>query len=184
MTHLFIDLNQRNYQQPSNGESKVINVTRTGKPVILIYLGISEPETTFRAMNEMLYLLTLPSLDDVFRNGHGEDPDSKLTQMCMVRILCLLHLTKLHKEALPKGTANEILWRGYMLLKTRPFLGMEHLAARKFTLMQIRTAKKIWKTWRQWLARSWIVCPLHVLEVGIRSASEGSKKRFLMMRID
>ena len=115
MTHLFIDLNQSNYQQPSNGESKVINVTRTGKPVTLLYLGISEPETTFRAMNEMLYLLTLPSLDDVFRNpntgtlkkklslivdnGHGEDPDSKLTQMCMVRILCLLHLTKLHQRS-------------------------------------------------------------------------------------
>ena len=116
MTHLFIDLKQESYQEVNNSESKVVvNVTRTGKPVTLLYLGISEPETTFRAMNEVLYLLTVPSLDSVFRNpttgtlknifsfivdnGHGEDPDSKLTQMCMARILCMLHLTKINQRS-------------------------------------------------------------------------------------
>ena len=61
MTHLFIELKHgENYQQLNTGESNFVNVTRTGKPVTLLYLGISEPETTFRAMNEMLYLLTKP----------------------------------------------------------------------------------------------------------------------------
>ena len=117
MTHLFMDLNQNNeiHQQLNSAEIKEIQVTRTGKPVTLIYLGISEPETTFRAMNEMLYLMTLPSLDVIFRNpntgllkshlsllvdnGHGEDPDSKLTQMCVVRLLRLLDLAKIHQRS-------------------------------------------------------------------------------------
>ena len=68
MTHLFMDLYNHKQQQPNTDKVKEIQVTRTGKQVTLIYLGILEPETTFRAMNEMLYLLTLPSLDVIFRN--------------------------------------------------------------------------------------------------------------------
>ena len=66
-------------------------------------------------MNEFLYLLTKPSLDSVFHNsktgrlksifvflvdnGHGEDPDSPLTQMCLARILSLLHLSKISQRS-------------------------------------------------------------------------------------
>ncbi|KAJ7386267.1 hypothetical protein OS493_010671 [Desmophyllum pertusum] len=101
MTHLFMDLkcDEADKRSNSHGKQEML-ITRTGKPVTLIYIGISEPETTFRAMDEMFYLLTLPSLDTIFRNpdtgtlkhffsfivdnGHGEDPDSALTQMCMI----------------------------------------------------------------------------------------------------
>ena len=107
-----LDANFEHSSKEINGLQE-LKVRRTGKPVTLIYLGISEPET-FRAMNEMLYLLTKPSLDSVFRNpdtgslkslfgfivdnGHGEDPDSALTQMCMVRLLSLMQLNKVTQE--------------------------------------------------------------------------------------
>ena len=108
-----LDANFEHSSKEINGLQE-LKVRRTGKPVTLIYLGISEPET-FRAMNEMLYLLTKPSLDSVFRNpdtgslkslfglivdnGHGEDPDSALTQMCMVRLLSLMQLNKVTQRS-------------------------------------------------------------------------------------
>ena len=116
MTHLFMELkcDEANKQNDSDYKQELM-VTRTGKPVTLIYLGISEPETTFRAMNEMFYFLTLPSLDTTFRNpdtgilkrffsfivdnGHGEDPDSASTQMCMARMLKLVKLTNINQRS-------------------------------------------------------------------------------------
>jgi hypothetical protein len=66
-------------------------------------------------MNELLYLITQPSLDSVFRNsktgrlrsvfvfrvnnGHGEDPDSPLTQMCLARVLFMLNLAKISQRS-------------------------------------------------------------------------------------
>ena len=115
MTHLFLDSNRVDEELGSNenGKIKEIAVTRTGKAVTLIYLGISEPETTFRAMNEIFYLLTLPSLDSYYRNtgrlkgiftfivdnGHGEHPDSPLTQMCLARLLNFLELAKIKQRS-------------------------------------------------------------------------------------
>ena len=115
MSHLFVDLNTVCSQSSEDKRIKNLTVTRTGKPVTLIYIGISEPETTFRAMNEMLFLLTLPSLDSVFRNpntgglkrlfsfivdnGHGENPDSPLTQMCLARLLNILNLKKINQRS-------------------------------------------------------------------------------------
>ena len=49
-----------------------LHLTRTGQGVTLLYLSFFEPETTFRCMNEILYLLSLPSFDHLFR-----DPDNK-----------------------------------------------------------------------------------------------------------
>ncbi|CAB3988976.1 Hypothetical predicted protein [Paramuricea clavata] len=115
MTQLFLDLESVGEVSHEDNRMKKISVTRTGKLVTLLYLGISEPETTFRTMNEMFYLLTLPSLDSVFRNpdigslkrlfsfivnnGHGEDPNSVLTQMCLVCLLNLLQLNKINQRS-------------------------------------------------------------------------------------
>ena len=106
MAHLFLDNNQKVCED----DAKTIEITRTGRPVLLINIAFFEHETTFRAMNEFLYLLTEPSLDKIFRNvktgqlksifaflvdiGHGEDLDSPLTQMCLARILHMLKLKK------------------------------------------------------------------------------------------
>ncbi len=100
MTHLFLDdVRNRISSSEDTSEDNVVEITRTGRPASLINIAIAEPETTFRAMNELLYLITQSSLDSVFRNsetgrlrsvfvflvdnGHGKDPDSPLTQMCL-----------------------------------------------------------------------------------------------------
>ena len=114
MTHLFLD-NTPNSHKSIKDDPNTIHITRTGRPALLINLAFFEPETTFRTMNELLYLLTQPSLDNVFRNsvtgklkcifaflvdnGHGEDPDSPLTQMCLVRILHMFSLTKISQRS-------------------------------------------------------------------------------------
>ena len=94
--------------QVSNNTTLYLN--RTGQGVTLLNLSFYEPATTFRCMNEILYLLTLPELDAFFRdkatgnlkkefifivdNGPAEQPSSSLVQLCLVRLLRLL---KLHK---------------------------------------------------------------------------------------
>lgn len=99
----------------NTGEAETVQITRTGQAAVLINIAISEPETTFRAMNEILYLMTKSSLDQIFRNlethklksifsfivdnGHGEDPDSPLTQMCLSRLLHLLSLRKISQRS-------------------------------------------------------------------------------------
>jgi hypothetical protein len=114
MTHLFLN-NSRNTRKVSEEDPSVIEVTRTGRPVLLINIALTETETTFRAMNKFFYLLTIPALDNIFRNpstgrlksvisfivdnGHGEDPDSLLTQMCLARILFLFNLKKISQRS-------------------------------------------------------------------------------------
>ena len=111
MTHLFMEAPKTSV----NEEAESVKVTRTGQAAVLINIAISEPETTFRAMNELLYLITRPHLDNIFRNsvtgklksvlcfivdnGHGEDPDSPLTQMCMSRLLYLLSISKISQKS-------------------------------------------------------------------------------------
>lgn len=111
MPHLFLDDVRNPSGSSDDSKSSIVEITRTGYPVSLINIAITEPETTFRAMNELLYLITQSSLDSVFRNsetgrlksifvflvdnGHGEDPDSPLTQMCLARILFMLDLSKI-----------------------------------------------------------------------------------------
>ena len=43
-------------------------VTRTGQAVMVITISYFEPETTFRGMNEIFHILTLPELDSLFGN--------------------------------------------------------------------------------------------------------------------
>ena len=43
-----------------------LHLTRTGQGVTLLNLSFYEPETTFRSLNEILFLLTFPALDCFF----------------------------------------------------------------------------------------------------------------------
>jgi len=76
-------------------------ITRTGQGVTLLNF---EPDTTFKCLNELLYLLIKPALDTFFRddwkteeaihfvvdNGPAEQQSSPLVQMSLVRLLKLL----------------------------------------------------------------------------------------------
>lgn len=67
MTFLF--LNKSHVVQSLNEVSiplsnvATVQITRTGQPVTLLYLCFYEPDTTFKCLNELLYLLSLDSLD-------------------------------------------------------------------------------------------------------------------------
>lgn len=93
MTHLFL-------LQEQNAPEIVL---RTGKGAVLLNLSLYEPSTTFRCLNEFFKLLTIPELDQYFRNketgklkrriinivdnGPAEQPASPLVQMLIVRML-------------------------------------------------------------------------------------------------
>ena len=94
----------------STSDSTTLYLTRSGQGVTLLNLSFYEPETTFKWLNEILYLLTLSSLDIFFRdlktgklkkevifivdNGPSEQPRSPLVQMSLIRLLLLLNLDK------------------------------------------------------------------------------------------
>lgn len=108
MTHLFMDMPNVDLIIP--GTETVVNVTRSGKVVTLINLCLTEPETVFRVFNEIMYLMTIPSLDKFFwnpetgrlkevmgfvvDNGPSEAPASFLVQMLLVCLLKFLDLDK------------------------------------------------------------------------------------------
>lgn len=116
MTHLFMDMPNVDLLIP--GTETVVNVTRSGKAVILINLSLTEPETVFRVFNEIMYLMTIPSLDKFFRNpdtrrlkeimgfivdnGPSEAPASFLVQMLLVRLLKFLDLDKVTQRSFPE----------------------------------------------------------------------------------
>ena len=101
MTHLFMDMSNVDLLIP--GLVTVVNVTRSGKAVTLFNLSLTEPKTVFRVFNEIMYLMTIPSLDKFCRipetgrlkeimgfivdNGPSEAPASFLVQMLLVRLL-------------------------------------------------------------------------------------------------
>ena len=88
-----------------------LHITRSGQGVTFLYLSFIEPDTTFKCMNELLLLVSLPALDKFFRNpstgtlkseftfvvdnGLAEQPSSFLVQMCMVRLLRFLKIRSL-----------------------------------------------------------------------------------------
>lgn len=123
MTHLFLrtetvkrvdnvihnpTLCEANLHSPHS--NTVLHVTRTGKAITLINPSFLERETTIRLFNEILLLLTKPSLDSAFRNpktgklkeefifivdnGPAEEPSSPLVQMLLVRLQRLLNLDR------------------------------------------------------------------------------------------
>ena len=89
----------------------VMCITRSGQAMTLLYLSFFESETVFRCFNELLCIMTLPSLDSFFRNpstgklkgeiilvvnnGPSEQPSSPLVQMLLVRLLKFLKLKKI-----------------------------------------------------------------------------------------
>lgn len=113
MTHLFMDMPNADLIIP--GTKTVVNVTRSGKAVTLINLSLTEPETVFRVFNEIMYLMTIPSLHRFFRNpetgrlkeimgfivdnGPSEAPASFLGQMLLVRLLKFLDLDKVTQRS-------------------------------------------------------------------------------------
>ena len=92
-------------------DTTVLQLTRTGQSVTLLNLSFYEPETTFKCLNEICYLLSLTELDVFFRdpsshelkkkwvfvvdNGPAEQPSSHLVMMCLVRLLNFLKLDKI-----------------------------------------------------------------------------------------
>lgn len=92
-------------------DTTVLQLTRTGQSITLINISFYEPETTFKCLNEILYLLSLSELDVFFRdsrtqelkkewvfvvdNGPAEQPNCFLVKMCLVRLLNFLKLDKI-----------------------------------------------------------------------------------------
>lgn len=95
---------------PLQNAAASVSVTRTGKAVYLTYLSYYEPETVFRCMNEIFFLMVQPSLDIFFGNpetgrlkenfvfisdnGPAEQPASPAVQMCLARLCKFLDLDK------------------------------------------------------------------------------------------
>ena len=108
MTFLFLETVEAINIPVSNVTT--LHLTRTGQGVTLLNPSFYEPDKAFKYLNEVLHLLTLPALDEFFRdkntgklktewtfvvdNGPAEQPSSPLVQMCLVR---LLNFLKLHK---------------------------------------------------------------------------------------
>ena len=79
----------------------MLNVTRAGKAITLINLLLTKLETVFRVFNEIVSLMSIPSLEKFLRNlengklkepfgfivenGPSEAPSSLLLQMLLVR---------------------------------------------------------------------------------------------------
>ena len=118
MTFLFMDtyITHREVHVESSEDTvvhtdNVMCITRSGQAMTLLYLSFFESETVFRCFNELLYIMTLPSLDSFFRNpstgklkdeiilvvdnGPSEQPSSPLVQMLLVRLLKFLKLKKI-----------------------------------------------------------------------------------------
>ena len=70
MTFLFMDTAITHKETFYNEvhTDNVLYITRSGQAVSLLYLSFYEPDATFKCLNECLCLLTLPSLDVLFRN--------------------------------------------------------------------------------------------------------------------
>ena len=47
---------------------KLLTITRSGQGVTLVNPSLFEPDTTFKCLNELLLLLTLPGLDSLFQD--------------------------------------------------------------------------------------------------------------------
>lgn len=113
-TFLFLNTKEEKAVDSTQGQevnTTTLTITRTGQGVTLVNPSFYEPETTFKCMNEILHLLTIPGLDSLFRdektgclkkefifvvdNGPAEQPSSPLVQMCLARLLNFLKLDKI-----------------------------------------------------------------------------------------
>jgi hypothetical protein len=128
MTHLFVQTTETARTVKFNTDDNVqelfmttlprkevmIHLKRSGKAATLLNLSYYEPETAIRSVNELLYLMTLPSLDSFFRNpstGRLKDvlvsvvdngvgmPRSPIVKMLLVRLRRLLGIEKIIQVA-------------------------------------------------------------------------------------
>lgn len=90
-------------------QERLLTIKRTGKGVFLINLSYYEPETVYRAANEIYHLMAIPTMDAYFRvgvdgclpdnivfvvdNGSSEKPRSPLVRMSLVRMCRYLKRT-------------------------------------------------------------------------------------------
>ena len=95
---------------PLTAPSSGISVTRLGKGINLIYLSHYEPETVFRQLNQILFLMVQPCFDKCFRNaktgklkqnfifivdnGPSEQPSSTMVQLSLVRLCKFLNIDR------------------------------------------------------------------------------------------
>ena len=137
MTFLFMDtyITHREVHVESSEDTvvhtdNVMCITRSGQAMTLLYLSFFESETVFRCFNELLYIMTLPSLDSFFRNpstgklkdeillvvdnGPSEQPSSPLVQMLLVRLLKFLKLKKIVQVSFAEYTLRGILLKEYI----------------------------------------------------------------------
>ena len=168
MTHLFMDMSNVDLLIP--GTETVVNVTRSGKAVTLVNLALTEPETVFRVFNEIMYLMTIPSLDKFFRNpetgrlkevmgfivdnGPSEAPARFLVQMLLVHLLKFLDLDKVTQrllaEYLSKRNPVERVHaaENSVLSSHGPFsLKMIHENASPGS--KLSNTKKTWRAWQE-----------------------------------
>ena len=144
-------------------DSTILQLTRTGQSVTLLNLSFYEPDTTFKCLNEICYLLSLPELDTFFRdsithtlkkefvfvvdNGPAEQPSSSLVQMCLVRLLKFSSFIKSFRFLSLSITLKGILLKGLMRKRIVCYQSMVHLIANLFINKQLlaqRSTKKIW----------------------------------------
>lgn len=69
----------------SGRQETVIHQKRTGKATTVLRLSYYENKTVFRAVNELLYLMTLPQLDSYFRNPDTGKLKKKICVCCRQR---------------------------------------------------------------------------------------------------
>jgi hypothetical protein len=116
MAHLFMEtLYPEKLVLPLSSSTSGISVTRSGQAINLVYLSYYEPETVFRQLNEILFLMIQPSLDKYFRNpdtgkikenftfivdnGPSEQPSSSMVQMSLVRLSKFLKVDRIMQVA-------------------------------------------------------------------------------------
>ena len=158
-------------------ETTVLHLTRTGQSVTLLNLSFYEPDTTYKCLNEICYLLSLSALDSFFRdqtthklkkelifvvdNGPAEQPSSCLVQMCLVRLLNFLKLDKITQVSFAEyhskrnfverahAEENRVLSKHMGLLTANQFINMQLLEQRN--IKKIR--KKLLGRWKSVLEK-------------------------------
>ena len=144
-------------------ESTILHLTRTGQTVTLLNLSFFEPDTTFKCLNEICYLLSMPELDTFFRdsatnnlkkefifvvdNGPAEQPSSSLVQMCLARLLNFLKLEKLLKCLLRSITPKGITLRELTRKKIASCQSTGHSAVNLYTQMPPQAQENIDRIW-------------------------------------
>lgn len=148
-------------------ESTTLHLKRTGQGVTLLSLSFFEAETTFKCLNEILYLLSLSALDPFFRNlttgelkkdfifvvdnGPSEQPNCPLLQMCLIRLLNLLKLCKVVQVSFAEYNSKCNFIERVHAEETMYCPSMDRSIAKQYMDKQLQDLKNISKIWNTWL---------------------------------